>query len=376
MQFQELFNHQLGITSSLSWKKFNSHILFGIKQLSKTHVLQNNKRPVTCISLEKQDYRYLISGFAGGNIAIHDRSLLAGNDAFTTVARISRKKTGKGTIEQLQWYPHDTGMFFMLNSKNHVTVWDTNQLQIAESFTFTAKISGIHAKETGRNPFIAACSESDHNVYLCDLSTGSQSHTLKGHASPVIAVKWSPEKEDILYSASANGLINIWDVRKTKNLLATLHHSPQTTKRHKRVTSICFTPDGRFFLSLGADGTLKKWNTDLNRPEKLNFDYGQVVSSNDDQTYRSSNMEVSAVHRVVFVPNVNKVEAIELHTGKHVRTFNGHYKQLTGICYSDPFQELITCSLDASIVSWDNRSYNKDEIYNKFHQDCWSDVSD
>ena len=57
MQFQELFNHQLGITSSLSWKKFNSHILFGIKQLSKTHVLQNNKRPVTCISLEKQDYR-------------------------------------------------------------------------------------------------------------------------------------------------------------------------------------------------------------------------------------------------------------------------------------------------------------------------------
>lgn len=52
-------------------------------------------------------------------------------------------------------------------------------------------------------------------------------------------------------------------------------------------------------------------------------------------------MDVSSTHNVVFVPNSNKVKAIQLNTGKHIKTFNGHFKYVSGMFYSDPFQVIL-----------------------------------
>ena len=87
------------------------------------------------------------------------RTFVTNNDlsfcALYYISYLFRKKTGKASIRRLQWYPHDTGMFFMLNYQNVVTIWDTNQLQIVEHFKFSTKIHDMHTREIGRNPFIA-----------------------------------------------------------------------------------------------------------------------------------------------------------------------------------------------------------------------------
>jgi len=365
MQFQEFLKHQLGTTTSSQWRSFNTKKLFASKELCTVSVCKNHVAPVTCLSLEKQEFRYLLSGSAKGHIVIHDRSLLAGSNGFSTIADISWKRTGKKCIQRLQWYPLDTGMFFM-QTENEIKVWDANQLQVAEQFHFMSKLSDMHGKEIGRNPLIAA-SSLDKSIFICDLATGSRTHTLTGHDSPVTAVKWSPRKEHVLYSGSTNGKINIWDVRKTKNLLKSL----QTTESKKNgVDSISFTPNGFGLISLNSDGTLSLWKCHNGKRTKVNY---AASSANND---RAGSTCVSNNNQVVFASNGQNVQAYDIYTGEHMKTFNGHFKAVTGVCYNDAFEELITCGLDSKVLIWDNRNYDKERLQNEYHQDDWDAVND
>ena len=42
-----------------------------------------------------------------------------------------------------------------MQTESEIKVWDTNQLQVAEQFQFSSKLSDMHSKEIGRNPLIA-----------------------------------------------------------------------------------------------------------------------------------------------------------------------------------------------------------------------------
>jgi WD40 repeat protein len=108
---------------------------------------------------------------------------------------------------------------------------------------------------------------------LWDLGSGKMLQSFKGHAFPIEAAVFSPGAKYVLSAACAEkpageheackqGSIKLWDAATGQELHEFLGHT-------SAVTALAFSPDGRFILSGGADGTLKLWDvSEWTQPQK------------------------------------------------------------------------------------------------------------
>jgi WD40 repeat protein len=89
-------------------------------------------------------------------------------------------------------------------------------------------------------------------VHLWDLSTGCQLHTLKGHSSQVVAIRFTPDRK-MLISAAWDNTIRVWDVATGKEL--------RQFKGHEAViTDMTLTRDGKTVISSSQDATIRVWD--------------------------------------------------------------------------------------------------------------------
>ena len=83
------------------------------------------------------------------------------------------------------------------------------------------------------------------------LSSRQYRRTLARHDANVTSVAFSPDGE-LLASADANGMVNVWRVRDGALLYSLEAHA-------RAVTDVTFSPDGRNLVSGGKDGFVKLW---------------------------------------------------------------------------------------------------------------------
>jgi pre-mRNA-processing factor 17 len=84
-------------------------------------------------------------------------------------------------------------------------------------------------------------------------------HTWQGHERGIQRIKFFPKTGHLLLSASHDGTCKIWDVMTHKRCIRTyMGHS-------KAVRDICFTGDGRKFLSAGFDKSVNLWDTETGK---------------------------------------------------------------------------------------------------------------
>ena len=76
----------------------------------------------------------LLSGTADGTLHIHDLANFSGDVKYTAkaVANVSRsnKYKHKHSVETVQWYPLDSGMFLSSGGDKLMKVWDTNSMVV------------------------------------------------------------------------------------------------------------------------------------------------------------------------------------------------------------------------------------------------------
>ncbi|KAG5280707.1 hypothetical protein AALO_G00063110 [Alosa alosa] len=317
---------------------------------------------VNSLDIEVIEGRYMLSGGADGVIVIYDLENGSRKPQYTckamcTVGRSSRH-VHKFSVETVQWYPHDTGMFISSSFDKTMKVWDTETLKPAEVFQFEGNVYCHHMSPIARKHTLIAVGTKDPKVQLCDIKSGSRIHVLQGHRGEVLSVKWSPRYEHILATASADSRVRVWDVRRASGSLFTLdqHNGDKSkaateavnTAHNGRVNGLCFTADGLFLLTTGTDDRMRLWNSATGENTLVN--YGKVANSS--RTCLRLSVSRGCSPEFVFVPCGSSVAVYSLHTGELVTMLRGHYNNVDCCEFHPDYQELYSGGKDCNILAW------------------------
>ncbi|NXG15946.1 ERCC8 protein, partial [Grallaria varia] len=238
---------------------------------------------INTLDIEPVEGRYMLSGGSDGVIVLYDLENLSRKPSYTCKALFSVGRSHpdvhRFSVETVQWYPHDTGMFTSSSFDKTLKIWDTNTLQVRgflQLASFFVYI--IHLACICSFPRVGTKSP---KVQLCDLKSGSSSHILQGHRQAVLAVSWSPRHEYVLATGSADGKVKLWDVRRASGCLSTLdqHNGEKSnasseaasTAHNGRVNGLCYTSDGLHLLTIGTDDRMRLWNSSTGENTLVSF---------------------------------------------------------------------------------------------------------
>ncbi|XP_072717019.1 DNA excision repair protein ERCC-8 [Ciconia boyciana] len=138
---------------------------------------------INTLDIEPVEGRYMLSGRSDGVIVLYDLENLSRKSSYTCKALCSVERSHpdvhRFSVETVQWYPHDTGMFTSSSFVKTLKIWDTNTLQPAGVFHF------------------------EGTVYSHHMSLVATKHCLMARLrQEVLAVSWSPRHEYVLATAS------------------------------------------------------------------------------------------------------------------------------------------------------------------------------
>ncbi|XP_016357749.1 DNA excision repair protein ERCC-8 isoform X2 [Sinocyclocheilus anshuiensis] len=317
---------------------------------------------INTLDIEVIDGRYMLSGGSDGVIVIYDLENNSKKPQYTckaicTVGRSSRH-VHKFSVETVQWYPHDTGMFVSSSFDKTMKVWDTETLKPAEEFQFDGNVYCHHMSPVARRHSLVAVGTKDPKVQLCDLKSGSRIHILQGHRGEILSVRWSPRYDHILATASTDSRVRIWDVRRASGSLFTLdqHNGDKSkvsseavnTAHNGRVNGLCFTADGLHLLSTGTDDRMRLWNSGTGENTLVN--YGKVV--NESRKGLKFTVSRGCSPEFVFVPCGSSVAVYGLHSGELITMLRGHYNNVDCCEFHPDYQELYSGGKDCNILAW------------------------
>jgi WD40 repeat protein len=160
--------------------------------------------------------------------------------------------------------------------------------------------------------------------------------TLTGHSDMVTSVVYSPDGR-YLASGSDDKTIKIWEVATGKELRTLTGHSD-------RVSSVAYSPDGRYLASGSSDDTIKIWEVATGKQLRtLTGHYGEVYSvvySPDGRYLASGSWDKT-------------IKVWDVVTGKQLRTLTGHSSPVLSVVYSPDGRYLARGSWYRTIKIWE-----------------------
>ncbi|XP_072262019.1 DNA excision repair protein ERCC-8 [Pyxicephalus adspersus] len=348
---------------------------------------------INTLDIDPVEGRYMLSGGSDCMIVLYDLENLTKKPSFTCKALC---KIGKGhpdvhkfSVETVQWYPHDTGLFTSSSFDKTLKIWDTNSLRLAELFQFDGNVYSHHMSPLATKHSLIAVGTKNPKVQLCDLKSGSSSHILQGHRGEVLSVCWSPRYDFILATASTDSRVKLWDIRKASGCLITLdQHNGEKSKssseamntaHNGRVNGLCFSSDGLHLLTLGTDNRMRLWNSATGENTLVN--YGKI--SNTSRKCMKFTVSAACNPDFAFVPVDSTIAVYTIHTGEKISVLKGHYSDVDCCVFHPFYQNLYSGGKDCDILAWvpamrepvpdedSEKSRSQAHIHPAF-QDAWS----
>lgn len=362
---QMLRKRQLGVNrASAMQQTLGTARTAGLELSSQKELRVAHEAGIHCLDVDPSEGRYLLSGSQDKSLAIHDLSSPMGHASekhvCPAICTVAAGAVGghKYSVETVQWYPYDSGMFITSAMDGAVKVWDTNVLAVATEFT-NLPGGGVYdhtMSQVATHGLIAVACRHE-KIKLCDPASGSATHELKGHKGHVLAVAWSPVSEYLLASASADNCIMLWDIRKAK---ANLHIFDQhnggneglashaVTSHDGKVNGITFLENGQRLISTGRDNKVRLWDVRTGHNELINYPkvknkcskkLGITVSNFGSRPY-------------LFQPMSNSIAVIDIYGGSLLKHLRGHYSQVNTCCFHPFFHEMYSGSGDSEVLVW------------------------
>lgn len=165
-------------------------------------------------------------------------------------------------------------------------------------------------------------------------------HTWNGHNKGVSAIRFFPKYGHLLLSAGMDGKVKLWDIYNDQELL-------RSFMGHKKaVKDICFTNDGRKFISCSYDRVINLWDTETG--ECLgSYSNGKIpycVKFHPDRQKEG-----------LFLAGCSDKKIIQWDTnaGKIVQQYDGHLGAVNSIAFIDDGRRFVTSSDDKSLRVWE-----------------------
>ncbi len=208
--------------------------------------------------------------------------------------------------------------------------WQLNAQPLRWKKTLGTGVYGVAFSPDGKS-IAAGCQ--DKAIYLLDVNT-RRARVLRGSEDQVLTVTFAPN--GLLASGGWDGEINLWDVEAA---------TQRTLEGHTDgVWRLQFSPASRLLASASYDKTVRLWNVESGKQERLlqghtgpvhdvsfSADGKLLVSGSADQTVRLWDVE----------------------SGQTKRLFKGHTAPVRGVSFSPDGQQLASASNDQTVRLWD-----------------------
>ncbi|KAI5358952.1 putative DNA excision repair protein Rad28/ERCC8/Ckn1/ATCSA-1 [Septoria linicola] len=293
---------------------------------------------VSSIAIDRFEGRYLISGGADSSLAIWD--LEAAETAssgsvthFPLTAAAKTSKTASLSITHVSFYPFDSLALLTSGYDHSLKLFSSETLEVSASFDLGSTVYS-HATSNVASHLLVACASQHPAVRLVDLRSGSATHSLAGHSGSVLTVAWHPKQENILASGATDGIVRMWDVRKSASSLGVLdmedsigvggYDGKGTGARRREkgrahngaVNGVSWTDDGRFLVTAGHDERVRVWDIDAGANTLVNFGPGLKNATTTALLPLLAPSYLSAgENEMVFYPNPKEILAFDVHEG-------------------------------------------------------------
>jgi WD40 repeat protein len=155
----------------------------------------------------------------------------------------------------------------------------------------------------------------------------------------VSSVAYSPDGRFVV-SGSADSSVKIWDLATGRELWTLPEHD-------EAVRSVAYSPDGRRVVSGSADHLVKLWDAETGEEFKSLFGHDNAVNS----------VDYSPDGRFVVSGSVDRtVRVWDAETGVNLRTYAGHSLRVNAVCYRSDGRAIASASRDGTVKLWDAES--------------------
>ncbi|CAD0110788.1 unnamed protein product [Aureobasidium uvarum] len=290
---------------------------------------------VNSITVDKFEGRWLLSGGADSSIGIWDLEAPTSQSDETRLIQplgyaSKTAKTANFGITHVSFYPFDSLAFLSSSYDHSLKLYSSETLETSAAFDLEAVVYS-HALSPIASHLLVACATQHPAVRLVDLRSGASTHSLAGHSGAVLSTAWHPKREHVLASGGSDGLVRLWDIRRSASSLGVLDMEDSrgvgvngNTLRRERgkahsgaVNGITWDEAGDFLVSCGQDDKIRVWNANTGANTLTNF--GPAVKSSTTSTLLpllSPSHLTGPTKEILVYPNPRELLVYEMHTGK------------------------------------------------------------